>query len=372
MLAAEPLLALVPLRAFLGITFCYAGLQKLANPNFFRAADPASIQAQLVAAQRFSPLHHLLDPLTHVATPLGVLIALGELAVGVGVLTGILTRVAAAGGMVISFVLFLTVSFHSRPFYTGADIGYVFAFTPLLLAGAGPFTLPVLVDMLMPLPSRYSKRPRPGMAGLADRLPVDQGRRDALLTGMVAVAGLAVAALDATFGRLAKGTNAPAPAARLGVSSAPASTTTTTIKPEPTTDPGSTTTRPSTTTTSPTTSPPKTTTTTRPPQAGVPGGTLLGPASDVPVGGAASFQDPKSGDPGIVIQATAGQFVAFNAICPHAGCTVGYSNSQRIIACPCHGSVFNASTGAVEQGPATSNLRVINIREGSDGNLYEV
>ena len=37
---------LLPLRAFLGFTFCFAGLQKLANPRFFDAADPASIQAQ--------------------------------------------------------------------------------------------------------------------------------------------------------------------------------------------------------------------------------------------------------------------------------------------------------------------------------------
>ena len=41
---------LLPLRAFLGFTFCFAGLQKLANPRFFDAADPASIQAQLDGA----------------------------------------------------------------------------------------------------------------------------------------------------------------------------------------------------------------------------------------------------------------------------------------------------------------------------------
>ena len=43
---------LLPLRAFLGFTFCFAGLQKLANPRFFDAADPASIQAQLAGAAR--------------------------------------------------------------------------------------------------------------------------------------------------------------------------------------------------------------------------------------------------------------------------------------------------------------------------------
>ena len=42
--------ALLPLRAFLGFTFCFAGLQKLATPQFFDAADPASIQAQLAGA----------------------------------------------------------------------------------------------------------------------------------------------------------------------------------------------------------------------------------------------------------------------------------------------------------------------------------
>jgi Rieske Fe-S protein len=75
---------LLPLRAFLGFTFCFAGLQKLANPRFFDAADPASIQAQLDGAARRSPVHALISPLTHVAIPLGILIAVGELAVGAG------------------------------------------------------------------------------------------------------------------------------------------------------------------------------------------------------------------------------------------------------------------------------------------------
>lgn len=51
--------ALLPLRAFLGVTFCFAGLEKLANPRFFDAADPASIQAQLAGAARRSPVHAL-------------------------------------------------------------------------------------------------------------------------------------------------------------------------------------------------------------------------------------------------------------------------------------------------------------------------
>ena len=129
--------ALLPLRAFLGFTFCFAGLQKLANPNFFDANSPSSIQAQLIASIRISPLHQLLGHLLQFAVPIGVLIALAELAVGLGALLGLWTRVAAAGGIVLSLTLFLTVSFHSSPYYTGADIVFLFAWIPLLLAGSG-------------------------------------------------------------------------------------------------------------------------------------------------------------------------------------------------------------------------------------------
>jgi thiosulfate dehydrogenase (quinone) large subunit len=41
-----------------------------------------------------------------------------------------------------------------------------------------------------------------------------------------------------------------------------------------------------------------------------------------------------------------------------------------VIACPCHGSQFNASTGAVETGPAATGLKKLAIAEGSDGQLY--
>jgi thiosulfate dehydrogenase [quinone] large subunit len=90
----------------------------------------------------------------------------------------------------------------------------------------------------------------------------------------------------------------------------------------------------------------------------------------VPVGQAASFHDPANGDPAIVIRPQARAFVAFDAVCPHAGCTVQYDSSAKLIVCPCHGSRFNASTGAVEQGPATSGLQELSIAEGPDGQLY--
>ena len=91
--------ALLPLRLFLGGTFTFAGLQKLANPGFFDASNPTSIQAQLAVAAHASPIHALIAHLQRSAVPLGVAISLGELAVGVATLVGLCRRAAAVGGM---------------------------------------------------------------------------------------------------------------------------------------------------------------------------------------------------------------------------------------------------------------------------------
>jgi len=89
---------LLLLRAFLGVTFVFAGLQKLANPNFFSATAPGSFEQQLRGSIITSPLHHLLGAALHAPVLVAVLISLGEIAVGLGTLLGLFGRVAAAGG----------------------------------------------------------------------------------------------------------------------------------------------------------------------------------------------------------------------------------------------------------------------------------
>ncbi len=325
--------ALLPLRAFLGFTFCFAGLQKLANPGFFDAANPGSIQAQLAGAVRRSPIHALISPLTHVAVPLGVLIAFAELAIGIGTLLGLWQRLAAAGGVALSLMLFLTVSFHASPYYTGADIVFAFAWTPLLLAGAGPV---LSADAAIAARARAPQGSRPSRRVSAQ----EASRREVVLKGtvtaMAAVAGLVLGGMVAGLGRLAGGTSKSTSNSGSALSSP--------------TQQGSA---------------PKAA-----PGASHPSGTAIGPAKDVPVGAAASFTDPGTGDPSIVIQPKAGQFLAFDAVCPHAGCTVEYDPSAALLVCPCHGSQFNAATGAVEVGPAATGLNRITIAEGRDGQLY--
>lgn len=75
------------------------------------------------------------------------------------------------------------------------------------------------------------------------------------------------------------------------------------------------------------------------------------PASSVPVGG--GYVDSKAN---VVISQTAkGTYKAFSAVCTHQGCTVG-APQDGTISCPCHGSQFDAATGAVKAGPANAPL----------------
>jgi thiosulfate dehydrogenase [quinone] large subunit len=391
--------AILPLRAFLGFTFSFAGLQKLANPNFFNANSPSSIHAQLIAAIRISPLHSILGHFLQFATPIGVLIALGEIAVGMGALLGLWTRLAAVGGAVLAFTLFLTVSFHSSPYYTGADIVFLFAWLPLIVAGSGGvLSLDALLadraqkegglapQTIVPVPFELIQRscgqfdegrcaarggqpcqiaPCPFLAQGRDTIvargPDDIDRRMVVLggtaVGVAGAIGLATAGVAAVAGRIAGGAKAPAGGATVSLPAHPGAAPTT----APTTT-GSTTT--------PTTAAAAGPTTTTTVHAATPKGTRIGPAKDVPVGGAAQFNDPSSGQPGLILQPARGQFLAFNAVCPHAGCTVGYYAGSQLIVCPCHGSEFNPSTGAVEVGPAQRGLAKIPVALGPDGELY--
>ena len=73
--------------------------------------------------------------------------------------------------------------------------------------------------------------------------------------------------------------------------------------------------------------------------------------SDIPVGGGKVFAAEKI----VVTQPKAGEFKAFSAICTHQGCTVA-KVADGTIDCPCHGSKFDMTTGAVKGGPAPAPL----------------
>jgi len=86
---------------------------------------------------------------------------------------------------------------------------------------------------------------------------------------------------------------------------------------------------------------------------GQPVGRKLVALADVPVGGAAAVKLP-DGTPGVVARPTAAEARCFSAICTHQGCTVAVRGKE--LDCPCHGSRFNALTGAVLSGLAPRAL----------------
>jgi uncharacterized membrane protein YphA (DoxX/SURF4 family) len=133
----EPGWVLLPLRAFLGVTFVYAGLYKLADPHYLDAASPLSVHSQMAAAAKISPIGGIVSVAAAHATLFGLLIAFGELAVGLGALLGLWTRLAAAGGMALALSFFLTASWGTTPYFLGPDIYVFFAWTAVLLGGDG-------------------------------------------------------------------------------------------------------------------------------------------------------------------------------------------------------------------------------------------
>ncbi|GAB2693235.1 Rieske 2Fe-2S domain-containing protein [Kitasatospora kifunensis] len=288
--------ALLPVRLFLGATFTYAGLDKLADSHYLAGAgDPQSFYAQTLAAKAHSPIGWALAPALHQPTFFGLLIAFGELAVGLGTLCGLWGRVAALGGAMLSLTLFLSVSFHVTPYYLGNDLPYLMAWTTLALAGT-PY---LSVDGFI--------------AGRAERdrqrgLEEEAVRRRGFLDGSIAAvalggAGLLGGSLTATFIRrkpkptaVTSGAGAPSGAAKASVA-----------------------------------------------------------VADVPVGGSATVTDPASGDAIYIVQPTAGQYCGLSSVCTHAGCAVD-APKQGQLHCPCHGSKFDAATGAVLAGPAVKPL----------------
>lgn len=95
-----------------------------------------------------------------------------------------------------------------------------------------------------------------------------------------------------------------------------------------------------------------------------PAGKSLIALADVPVGQARAVTLP-SGQPGIVARPTSGSVVCFSAVCTHAGCTVQVQGTQ--LDCPCHGSQFDALTGKVLQGPASTPLAAVPVKISGSG-----
>ncbi len=326
----SPAMALLPLRLFLGVTFVYAGVQKLSDPGFLHAGAPTYIGTQLHGFAAGTPGGFVLRTFALPHPELaGVGVALTEILIGLLVAAGLLTRLAAAVGLGLNLLLFLTASWHTTPYFLGPDLIFVFAWLPFVLAGAEG--QPALDNML--------ERPSPALARRTHLRPVEAGEeelvssatstRRALLTEL-AGAAVAIAGISA----LVKGPySAPRALGAKPSSGSPAPASAGTSSGVP------------------------------------PGAVKLAPGSRLPSGQAATYGDPADGSPDIIIRNSDGSLKAFSAVCTHAGCTVGYQGG--VIVCPCHGGEFSAETGEVIAGPPPSGLAPKKVLE-AGGQIYAV
>jgi len=94
-------------------------------------------------------------------------------------------------------------------------------------------------------------------------------------------------------------------------------------------------------------------------------------AANIPPDQSLIYNDPSLG-PIILIHLDNGKFVAYSAICTHAGCQVQFDPSLKDIVCPCHGAVYDPYHNAqVVGGPAPYPLQNVPIQYNqSTGNIY--
>jgi thiosulfate dehydrogenase [quinone] large subunit len=332
---------LLPLRLFLGLTFLYAGIQKVTDPQFFDATSPGFIGKQIAAIALGSPIQDFLTSMVQPnAVTFGWLVIGGEIAIGVGTLLGFLFRPAAFFGLLLSITFMLTASWGIYPYFFGSDIVFIFCWLTVLLTGPLPTGLPSLDGWITRhLFSGQGWAARFISAVLVGNRPVERVEADAIhpsnnsislaghrrqarrsfvggaVTGGITVIGLAA------LGYVLRVFNLPAQEANAGETSANTSTTET--------------------------------------QTGSGGqkGFALALVSAVPQNSALPFTIPSTGDPGILVHLADGKFVAYDAKCTHKHCPVGYDHSTQHLICPCHNATFDpASEASVLRGPAKMPL----------------
>lgn len=67
-----------------------------------------------------------------------------------------------------------------------------------------------------------------------------------------------------------------------------------------------------------------------------------------------------------------GRLHAFDDTCTHAGCSLADGELEgTVVTCPCHGSRFDVTSGAVLRGPARRPVRSHVIRTDGDSVLVE-
>jgi thiosulfate dehydrogenase (quinone) large subunit len=296
-------------RAFLGATFIFAGMQKFLDPGFLHAGGASYIGTQLRGFAQGTPAAPLMHILAKFPVVTGVGVALVEIAVGLATLLGVGLMVAAFIGFTVSVTLWLSATWHIHPYFLGSDSIYAVAWLTLLI-GAWE-------SERRRLPGRV-----PTVAARVDAID----RRALLRGGAVAGSAIVLGMVAKAFaGPFVKGSSALGGTSHTGSQGSSSSS-----------DPVG-------------------------PPAPAPQGTTIATLSQLPAGAAIGFTDATVG-PAALVRLSNGKCVAYSRICTHAGCEVGYNTGSRLLVCPCHGAEFDPARNAEPiAGPASTPLQAIHV-----------
>jgi Rieske Fe-S protein len=88
---------------------------------------------------------------------------------------------------------------------------------------------------------------------------------------------------------------------------------------------------------------------------------------EIPVGGSRVFAYPEDDRPCFLLRPAEDMYLAFSPHCTHHTCPVFNRPEENVFACPCHGGMFSATSGAVLGGPPPKPLpQVILERRGDE------
>jgi nitrite reductase/ring-hydroxylating ferredoxin subunit len=278
-------------------------VQKLADPSFFQRGGTDYIGTQLRGFSNGSPIGWFLRFAGHWPVATGAGIALLEIAIGLATLAGIGSFLAALAGCAINVALWLSATWHVHPYFLGSDSIYAVAW----LAYA--------------LQVRSVKKEKPTREQIRPTRQID--RRAFVRAGLVTVATFF---LGGTTYLLAPGR----PSRRLALGQTAAGRS----------------------------SPAPTDTAVTPSAVS---GTPIIELDKLQVGQPIGFVGPGR-EPAALFRLSADEVVAYSRICTHAGCTVGYNSSTKLLQCPCHGALFDPAHGArVIAGPTSTPLPKIDV-----------
>jgi len=112
------------LRAWLSLTWIYAGWDKATDPGFLTKGATGFIGDQLIGYSTNSPISWLFNSLIEHATVVGMFVIFSEFAIGIATLLWIAPTSAAFGGFMMSIILWLASTFYISPYFLGSDTAY--------------------------------------------------------------------------------------------------------------------------------------------------------------------------------------------------------------------------------------------------------